>query len=727
LRRLEYCIFAVAFYFLIFFIIISPNSFAQTASFSSYQYISPVPNSTMILPQTNIIIREGKFINRSSLSPNKFIITGTKSGMHSFNLILSDDNTTIILKPTNEFLPGEMVYVNYVGGVFNVSKKELKPLEFSFNVSGKEPVEGYKQLLEKIIRMEFKKGGLKESSQNIYRKKSDDVELQTNFIPVTVNTFNNPSPGYLFLAPFFNPFIPPGCLMIVDNKGTPIYYSKRNSILADFKVQPNGLLTYFDLDNAKFYALDSSYSVVDSFSTVNGYTTDIHDLKLLPNGHALLMAYDPQPVRMDTVVSGGDSSAIVVGLIIQELDESKNVVFQWRSWDHFKITDVAEDINLHWQWIDYVHGNAIEPDIDGNIIISARHMDEITKINRQTGDIIWRWGGLKSRNNQFVFINDDITFSHQHDIRRLPNGNLTFFDNGNLHSPPFSRSSEYQLDEINKVAILVWSYNNNPETYSFAMGNSQRIANHNTIIGWGWNNSDSRALSEIKVDGTVALELSLPDTNANYRTYRFPWKTNLFVTNPDSFFFESVPVGDSSVVTVDLINNSSEAINITGFFNYDSSYSVITQTPFILPSNGTVFIDIKFKPYKEGYFKDYLHIRSDTDTSRIAQVMLLKGRTDTTYSDVRTNQFPNDYSLEQNYPNPFNPSTTIEFHIPTRSYVKLIVYDILGNEVNTLINEELSSGKHSVKFNAVNLSSGVYFYRLNAGEFNQVKKLIIIK
>ncbi len=66
-------------------------------------------------------------------------------------------------------------------------------------------------------------------------------------------------------------------------------------------------------------------------------------------------------------------------------------------------------------------------------------------------------------------------FSHQHDIRRIPNGNITLFDNGNLHDPHYSRAVEYQLDEVNKIATSVWEYKNNPETYSFAMGKNTKI------------------------------------------------------------------------------------------------------------------------------------------------------------------------------------------------------------------------------------------------------------
>jgi hypothetical protein len=85
------------------------------------------------------------------------------------------------------------------------------------------------------------------------------------------------------------------------------------------------------------------------------------------------------------------------------------------------------------------------------------------------------------------------------------------------------------------------------------------------------------------------------------------------------------------------------------------------------------------------------------------------------------------FQLFQNYPNPFNPSTTISYTIPKAGFVSLKVYDVLGKEVSTLVNKEISVGNHEVVFNGSNLSSGIYFYRMQAGSFNNTKKLILLK
>jgi hypothetical protein len=100
-----------------------------------------------------------------------------------------------------------------------------------------------------------------------------------------------------------------------------------------------------------------------------------------------------------------------------------------------------------------------------------------------------------------------------------------------------------------------------------------------------------------------------------------------------------------------------------------------------------------------------------------------------TPSDVNegSNNIPEIYSLEQNYPNPFNPSTSIEFKIPENVIVSLKIYDVLGKEVVTLINEEKNAGTYEVNFNASALSSGVYFYKLEAGNFVQTRKMVLMK
>jgi len=99
------------------------------------------------------------------------------------------------------------------------------------------------------------------------------------------------------------------------------------------------------------------------------------------------------------------------------------------------------------------------------------------------------------------------------------------------------------------------------------------------------------------------------------------------------------------------------------------------------------------------------------------------------YSDVVevTNLAPTDFALHQNFPNPYNPTTTITYSLPIKSQVDLVIYNTLGESVTQLVNEEKEAGNYEVKFDATALPSGIYFYRLQAGSYNQTKKMILLK
>ena len=99
----------------------------------------------------------------------------------------------------------------------------------------------------------------------------------------------------------------------------------------------------------------------------------------------------------------------------------------------------------------------------------------------------------------------------------------------------------------------------------------------------------------------------------------------------------------------------------------------------------------------------------------------------TTTSVEQISGLPEDYSLSQNYPNPFNPTTNIEYSIPSESFVELKVYDVLGNEIASLVNEQQQAGVYRADFTADNLPSGMYFARLTANEFTEVVKMILLK
>lgn len=117
--------------------------------------------------------------------------------------------------------------------------------------------------------------------------------------------------------------------------------------------------------------------------------------------------------------------------------------------------------------------------------------------------------------------------------------------------------------------------------------------------------------------------------------------------------------------------------------------------------------------------------QADTGTVQIHHMVLFLGQS--LLGVGSASNFPTGYSLSQNYPNPFNPTTTIQYSLPSRSFVSLKVYDVLGREVATLVNGVQTAGHQSVEFNASGLSSSVYLYRIKAGSFSKTKKLVLLR
>ena len=470
------------------------------------QYVSPVPDARLVSTQTGIIIRPGGTAGRGAVHPS-FIVTGTASGRHEGSITRAGDGATLIFTPSVPFAEREAVTVR-----FSLSREE-GGWEFSFTTRGPPP---------RGVPPSSLPGTIPDGLSGPAANPADSLPADFPQIQVLVN--DAPAPGRLFMAPLLRGTPRYAYLTILDEQLLPAGYLRREGSISDFGLQPNGLLTFFDADARAYYAMNSSFAIVDSFRCGNGYATDGHDLRLMPNGHALLMAYDPQIMDMRGIDPAGDSAAVVTGAIVQELDAQKNVVFEWRSWDHFSITDATHtDFTQHR--VDYAHLNAFDIDLDGSILLSSRHMDEITKISRTTGGVLWRLGG---KNNQFTFLNDTARFSYQHDIRRLPNGNITLFDNGNFHDPPCSRAVEYRLDEQAMTAQLVWEYRHVPCLQASATGNVQRQPNGNTLISWGTENT----VTEVRADGTVALELLLSPLFTTYRTLRYPWTATAAGSEP---------------------------------------------------------------------------------------------------------------------------------------------------------------------------------------------------
>ncbi|HEX2786498.1 MAG TPA: aryl-sulfate sulfotransferase [Ignavibacteria bacterium] len=511
-------------------------------------YVSPVNEAEYVMPMSNIIVTFKDTIEFDH-SLLKIKLHANSLGDLNGSLIFASDKKTVIFDPQLTFLVNDTVTVKIFLNE-NGSDKLLKDFKF-YCVKDVIPIHNRIKILKQIRESDY---SAISNFQNI--PKADTLPVGFPFINVLTNI--NPSEGYIFTANIprnrdYKPY-----LMIIDNSGVPVFYREMPNTCFDFKIHDNGLMSYF-LDGAdKYYIMDSTYTVIDSVETQFGYESDNHELLFLENGNVLLFSYDVQAVDMSQIVPGGPEGSSVIGVIIQEIDPDKNVVFQWRSWDNFEITD-ADNINLFTSKIDFCHANAIEIDYDDNILISSRNMSEITKINRRTGEIMWRLGG---KNNEFTFLNDPIGFRYQHAIRKTPTGTYTLFDNGNLHSPPFTRVVEYRLDQVNKTAELVWEYKENPPSFSPAMGYAERLENGNTTINWGLS---SKGYVEVTPDKQKVFEFELEQPNWMYRAMRRSLNKSNGNETPGSYVITNNypnPFNSGTTIFVSLTKTSNVSLKI---------------------------------------------------------------------------------------------------------------------------------------------------------------------
>jgi hypothetical protein len=185
---------------------------------------------------------------------------------------------------------------------------------------------------------------------------------------------------------------------------------------------------------------------------------------------------------------------------------------------------------------------------------------------------------------------------------------------------------------------------------------------------------------------------------------------------------------DSNILPVELISFNSSIIGNDISLNWRTATEINNQG-FEIYRNGIKISFVQGKGTTNGihdyYFTDY-NLQPGFYNYRLNQLNF--DGTQEVVGELTVNlTLPEQFSLEQNYPNPFNPSTTIRYSVPTTEFVTLKVYDVLGNEVATLVNEEKPAGSYEVNFNAAKLSSGMYLYSLQAGSYTQTKKLILMK
>lgn len=477
------------------------------------QYLFPGDKAQWIVAESPIIVRF-KGIQSTQLANSKTFIqvTGEKSGSITGKTVISSDRRTFIYYPDHPFQAGDKISVTLLPFITPFIDTTI-----TFFTAPKVPETIQKPIQENKILPVKSNPGKKYTPNSDGVVVINGISVPSDFPYIDISVNDNPDTGYIFCnydrGRYFN--------LILDNSGAPIFYWVVPDDRRDFQVQETGILTMKvrqGFGGGGYIGLDNTYTVVDTFFAPQGYSIDEHELVVLPNGHYLVTALETRIIDMSKVVAGGKTNARVIGYHLIEMDEKDNPVFIWRCWDHYDITD-AEYVDLTQNTIDYLHTNSIAVDLDGNYLITPKILNEITKINRETGEIMWRLGGKK---NQFTYIGFDDFVYMQHCVRVLPNGNYTVFDNGNYHVPHYSRALEFKVDTTNMTVTKIWEFRDIPDKQSLYKGNVQRLPNGNTLINWGMQNLPK--LTEVRPDGSKAFEMNFAEPIESYRVWRYHWQ-----------------------------------------------------------------------------------------------------------------------------------------------------------------------------------------------------------
>ena len=349
---------------------------------------------------------------------------------------------------------------------------------------------------------------------------------------------HNPSstaPGYIFVAPKNGPREHSPSQdgpLILDDRGEPVWFyplQDEDKDTMDFKLQyyqGEPVLTFWEGHHTgyglgEYVILDSSYKEIKRLEAGHGYHGDHHEFLITDEDTALITIYskvDKMDLSSSSSEGGTRREGRVLDGIAQEVDiESGEVLFEWHSLRHVGIDQsYARPPKNEAFAFDYFHINSIDVDHDSNLLISARRTSTVYKVDRHSGEVIWRLGG---KNSDFE-MDPRTRRSWQHDARRQSDGTITIFDNGGVHVDEQSRGLVLELDMGPMSATVVREYTHPDKLLAATQGNVQVLPGGNVFIGWG----SQPAFSEFSREGELLYDARFPPQVESYRAFRFPWK-----------------------------------------------------------------------------------------------------------------------------------------------------------------------------------------------------------
>ena len=355
--------------------------------------------------------------------------------------------------------------------------------------------------------------------------------LPHDFPNLTVTKPGNPPSGWYLTGNILPPQGGSSYAMILDNNGTPVWYRKGAkpgivdvTLLNDgtiawtnfpcppcvgFGTDPNGAWEDYNLSTQATRFLSPPIPPVD-----------LHEIQPMSNGDLMMLA-SPLTPNVDLTPLGLSSSATIVDCVVQEVNPSGQLVWQWRASQHLLPAESTQDgsATVRRQLaFDIYHCNSVDTDpVSGNVLVSFRNTSAVYLINKTSGTVMWKMGG-KPLNHDLAKIitvtgDPEGVFNSQHDARFQPNSDVSLYDDHSVTGPTTinaARGVEYHVDTVAGTATLVFSFSSPDGHNSAATGSFRRLSSGtDNVIGWGIK--PNTLFTEVDSGGSVQLNVTMPN------------------------------------------------------------------------------------------------------------------------------------------------------------------------------------------------------------------------
>jgi len=468
--------------------------------------VSPLPGTQDASPDTQI-----SFLGEPGATVADVSVVGSRSGNHSGKLERYSTGTGMSFIPNAPFRAGEQVAVHALVG--SGSGTPEKPVTTVFTIAHQAAVS----------QEEFPNNPGNAHDVQHY---ASAPTLTPSSVKLTTPAQPGASPGDLFLAPYQGQ----GSAgpMISEQNGTLVWfhplpsgYESTNFQVQQYEGKPvltwwQGRILKVGFGQGEDEIYNSAYQPVAKVRAGNGYSADLHEILLTPQGTAWIDSFDPIHMNLSSV--HGASNGILTDSVVQEIDiKTGLVMWEWHALGHIPLHDSYNAVPSNdYPW-DYIHVNSIDPGTSNDVLISARNSWALYDINIRTGAFNWEIGGPHS-----TFKQGPGTKTYwQHDAEWQPGGLISVFDNGS--TPPKEKQSRGLLlkpDYTTKTVSLVKAFVNPTKTLlAPAQGNTLKLPEGNWLMGYGNlpNFTEYDAAGDVLLDGTLGPNVQ------DFRTYLSPW------------------------------------------------------------------------------------------------------------------------------------------------------------------------------------------------------------